>query len=440
MLWLQKTVDSSVTIEGIGLHSGQYSRMTIAPAAPHTGIVFIVPGAGPDDEPVKIKAVVENVSNEEDLVRATTLTKDGVQIHTVEHMLAALSGCGITNCEITLEGGEPPVPACGSSLSYVDMIDEAGIRSQGLPAVFYKINQPIKLGKGDVEITGEPAERFLITFQVQYDDPLIGFQKLTIDLNSKTFREEIAPARTFAMMSDVDQLRQMGLAMGGSVENALVFDNGTIAGGLKLRFPDECVRHKILDLVGDLALLGMPIQGHIKAKLSGHATNVGFTRLLANSERRMPRIYPPRNADFWDIASIMEIMPHRYPFLLVDRITDLKPGKTVVGIKNVSINEPFFQGHFPGHPIMPAVLITEAMAQVGGVLLMSSVDDPRGKLVYFSGIDRARFRRPVTPGDQLRFELELVKLRGPICKMRGTAWVDGTLVAEADLMSTIVDR
>jgi len=440
LLWLQKTVDSSVTIEGLGLHSGKKACMTIAPAKPHTGFVFIVPGAGPDGASVEIKAVVENVSTEKDLIRATTLTLGDVEIHTVEHVLAALHGCGITNCEITLEGGEPPVPACGSSLSYVEMIDEAGIRVQGLPVMYYKVTKGFKVQRGDVEITAEPSEDFIITFQVQYDDPLIGFQELTINIDPQSFRDEIAPARTFAMMSDVDKLREMGLALGGSVENALVFDNGTIAGGQELRFPDECVRHKILDLIGDLALLGMPVKGHFKAKLSGHATNVELTRLMAKHERRMPRIYPPRKADYWDIGSIMELMPHRYPLLLVDRIIDLEPGKTVVGIKNVTINEPFFQGHFPGHPIMPAVLITEAMAQVGGVLLMSSVDDPRGKLVYFSGIDKARFRRPVTPGDQLRFELELVKLRGPICKMRGKAWVDGKLVAEADLMSTIVDR
>lgn len=231
----------------------------------------------------------------------------------------------------------------------------------------------------------------------------------------------------------------MGLGMGGSIDNALIFDNGKLAPGQELRFPDEVVRHKLLDLVGDLSLLGMPIQGHIRARYSGHAANVAFTRLLAKSERKMPRIYPPRDPKHWDIHSIMEIMPHRYPFLLVDRIIELEPAKKVVGIKNVTINEPFFQGHFPGHPIMPAVLITEAMAQTGGVLLLSSVDDSQGKLVYFSGIDNARFRQPVTPGDQLRFELELVKLRGPICKMRGTAWVDGKLVAEADLMSSVVD-
>ncbi len=443
MIRLQKTLSSRVSIEGVGLHSGKKSRMTFAPAEKHTGLVFKVPAPGKTaddaDSLVEIKAVVESVPKDKDLVRATTLTQGDVQIHTVEHVLAALSGCGITNCEIILEGGEPPVPACGSALSYVEMIDEAGICDQGLPSMYFKINKPIVLQQGLVEVTGEPAESFLITFKVEYEDPLIGTQELTIDLDPVTFRREIASARTFAMMSDVDKLREMGLGQGGSVDNALVFDNGTIAGGKDLRFPDECVRHKILDLIGDLALLGMPIQGHIKAKFSGHATNVDFTRMLAKIERRMPRIYPPRNAEYWDIASIMEIMPHRYPFLLVDRILDLEPGKRVVGIKNVTINEPFFEGHFPNHPIMPAVLITEAMAQVGGVLLMSAAEDPKGKLVYFSGIDNARFRRPVTPGDQLRFELELVKLRGPLCKMRGTAWVDGNLVAEADLMSTVVD-
>ncbi len=436
MIWLQKTVDKEVSCQGIGLHSGQPARMTFAPAEPNTGLVFEVPCP---DGPVEIPAVVENVAPEADLVRATTLVKGGLKIHTVEHVLSALYGLGITNCRIKLEGGEPPVPACGSALSYVEMIDEAGIRDQGLPSVYYKINQPVKYLEGDVEITAEPADDFLVSFHVEYDDPSIGSQDATFEMRPWVYRREIAPARTFAMMRDVDKMREMGLALGGSIENALVFDNGRIHGDLELRFRDEVVRHKILDLMGDLALLGMPVQGHIKARLSGHASNVAFTRILARHERKMPRIYPARKPESWDIASIMEIMPHRYPFLLVDRIIDLQPGKTVTGIKNVTINEPFFQGHFPGHPIMPAVLIIEAMAQVGGVLLLSSVDDPRGKLVYFSGIDEARFRQPVTPGDQLRFELELIKLRGPICKMKGTAWVGDAKVAEANLMSSVVD-
>jgi len=406
MLWFQKTLKKEVSVEGVGLHSGKFARMTFAPAPPNTGLVFVVPGS---DGEVRIPAVVENVAPESDLIRATALNKDGVTIHTVEHVLSGLAGMGVTNCLIHLEGGEPPVPDCASAMAYVAMIDKAGLKDQGLPAMYYKINRPVSWRSGDVELSAEPADHFTISFTVVYDDPGIGTQHATFSIHPETYRKEIAPARTFALMRDVAKLREMGLVKGGSFENACVFDDGKLAGGQKLRFVDEPVRHKILDLLGDLTLLGMPIKGHIKAQLSGHAGNVEL------------------------------IMPHRYPFLLIDRIIEMEPGKRVVGLKNVTINEPFFQGHFPGHPIMPAVLIIEAMAQAGGVLLMNTVGDPLGKLVYFSGIDNARFRQPVTPGDQLRFELELVKLRGPICKMRGTAFVDGAKVAEADLMSTIVE-
>ena len=436
MLWLQRTVGSEVTAEGVGLHSGAPARMTFQPAPVNTGLVFIVPGAAGE---TRIPALVEHAVAAADLVRATTLVHEGVTVHTVEHVLAALYGMGVTNCFIRLEGGEPPVVGCASSLPYVEMLERAGLRDQGLPATYYKVTRPFKLEHGGATLSAEPAGDFRVSFEIEYDDPLIGSQAASFEVRPWIFRSEIAPARTFALMRDVEGLRRMGLAMGGSVENALVYNNGALEGGQVLRFPDECVRHKVLDLLGDLALLGMPLQGHVRARLSGHAANVEFTRLLAKAERRMPRIYPPREPKHWDIASIMEIMPHRYPFLLVDRITELEPGKRVVGLKNVTINEPFFQGHFPGHPIMPGVLIIEAMAQVGGVLLLSSVEDPRGKLVYFSGIDAARFRQSVLPGDQLRFELELLKLRGSLCKMRGTGWVGDNLVAEAELMSTIVD-
>ncbi len=436
MIRLQKTLGKSVTLEGHGLHTGQASIMTLMPAPINTGIVFEVPGP---EGPVKIPALVEHAVPRENMNRATTLEKDGATVTTVEHVLAALFGMGVTNCIVCLEGGEPPVSGCASALVYVNMIQEAGILEQGLPALTYRVNRPRCWRDGRVEISIKPAEQFILSFHIEYDDPAIGIQDATFEIHPDVFQEQIASARTFALMKDVATLQGMGLVKGGSVINALVFDNGKLAGGQKLRFPDECVRHKILDLLGDLALLGMPIQGHVSARFAGHGANVEFTRLLAAGERKLPRIYPPREPTGWDIGSIMAIMPHRYPFLLVDRITELEPGKRVVGLKNVTFNEHFFQGHFPGHPIMPAVLIIEAMAQTGGVLLLSSVNDSRGKLVYFSGIDGARFRQPVTPGDQLKFVLEMVKLRGPMCKMRGTAWVGSDKVAEADLMSTIVD-
>jgi len=437
VLRLQKTVAKPATLEGVGLHSGTESRLTFRPAPVNHGIVFQVAAA---DGPVEIRAQVDNVLAGDVSVRHTTLAGNGVEIHTVEHVLGALAGLGITNCQIELEGQEPPEPLDGSALPIIELLEEAGIADQGLPAPYYRIPGMISFREGDVEITAEPADRFLLTFYIAYDDPLIGTQQATFEITPEIFRREIAPARTFALKKEVSELQAMGLAKGGTLFNALVIEDGKLLGAQELRFPDEFVRHKVLDLLGDLSLLGMPLQGHVKARCSGHATNLAFTRLLARRESRSPSIYPPRKPVHWDICSIMEVMPHRYPFLLVDRICELEPGKRVVGYKNVSVNEPFFPGHFPGHPIMPAVLIIEAMAQTGGVLLLSSIDDPSSKLVYFSGIDQARFRQPVTPGDQLRFELEMVKLRGPICKMRGVALVDGEKVAEADLMSTVVDR
>jgi UDP-3-O-[3-hydroxymyristoyl] N-acetylglucosamine deacetylase/3-hydroxyacyl-[acyl-carrier-protein] dehydratase len=243
----------------------------------------------------------------------------------------------------------------------------------------------------------------------------------------------------------VEILRKQGLIKGGSLDNAVVItDSGTLD-DKPLRFRDEPVRHKVLDLLGDLFLLGRPLRGHVIARKSGHQANVRFVHELARAEEsaasftNLPPLPVEGETPPWDITAIMTIMPHRYPLLLVDRILHMTDDR-VVGLKSVTINEPFFQGHFPGHPIMPAVLIIEAMAQCGGVLLLNKVSRPKEKLVYFMGIENAKFRRPVKPGDQLRFELTLVKLRGRICKMRGEAFVAGALVAEADLLSTVVDR
>jgi UDP-3-O-[3-hydroxymyristoyl] N-acetylglucosamine deacetylase/3-hydroxyacyl-[acyl-carrier-protein] dehydratase len=256
-------------------------------------------------------------------------------------------------------------------------------------------------------------------------------------ITPEVFSKEIAPARTFALFEDVDRLREQGLIKGGSLENSVVVAEDHIMNEEPLRFPDEFVRHKILDFIGDLYLLGYPVRGRFIAVRSGHAANVKFIRELSEGLKRGKLTMEEDRGLGLDM--IQKIMPHRYPMLLVDRILELTE-KRVVGIKNVTFNEPFFVGHFPGHPIMPAVLIIEAMAQVGGVLLLSTVDRPDDHLVYFMGIDSARFRKPVLPGDQVRFELELLKLRKPICKMRGEAYVDGEIVADAELWSRIVDR
>lgn len=436
MLWLQKTVAEPVSMSGVGLHTGQDTKITFRPAEPNSGLVF---HARTEAGEAEIHAVIENVPDGEAGVRNTMLAKGDVTIFTVEHVLSALYGMGITNCIIELEGPEPPITNCGSAQPYVEMIEKAGIVQQGLPASYYRITNPVAWRQDGIEIVAEPADEFRLTCWVDYDDPLIGEQEITFEIRPGVFAKEIAPARTFAFKQDVVKLREMGYAQGGSLESALVIDDGKLMGDQSFRFPEEIVRHKLLDLLGDLALLGMPIQGHIRARRSGHASNAAFTRVLAKHERRSSRIFPRRNPDSFDISAILEVMPHRYPFLLIDQVRDLEPGKRVIGMKNVTMNEPFFQGHFPGHPIMPGVLILEAMAQAGGVLLLTSVEDPRGKLVYFSGIDGARFRRPVLPGDVLTFECEMVRLKGPIAKMRGVARVGDDKVAEADLMASLVD-
>jgi UDP-3-O-[3-hydroxymyristoyl] N-acetylglucosamine deacetylase / 3-hydroxyacyl-[acyl-carrier-protein] dehydratase len=302
-----------------------------------------------------------------------------------------------------------------------------------------KVTRPVTWAENGVSLSAVPYRGFRITFVIDYDHPLIGRQSVTFDIDPETFTREIAPARTFVLERDLETLRSAGWIKGGRIESAVVVGDTQIRNQEPLRFPDEFARHKVLDLLGDLSLLGGPLQGHVTAVKAGHQSHVAFVKHLKST---LP--LPGRRAggppEEWDITAVMDIMPHRYPFLLVDRITGLEEGSWIEGLKNVTINEPFFQGHFPGHPIMPAVLILEAMAQVGGLLLLNSVDDPHEKLMYFMGIDGAKFRRPVTPGDQLRFRLTLLKLRSGTSKMRGEAFVDDQLVAEAELLAKVVDR
>jgi UDP-3-O-[3-hydroxymyristoyl] N-acetylglucosamine deacetylase/3-hydroxyacyl-[acyl-carrier-protein] dehydratase len=431
----QLTIRAPIAVEGVGLHTGNAVRMTLVPAPPDSGIVF----RRIDCDPVvEIPALARFTPPKPALGRNTTLEKDGVQIHTVEHVLAAAHGLGIDNLRVDLDSNEPVEPSDGSCLYFVERMRAAGIVKQGTPKRTFVVRRPVTLRDGEVELQVVPYDGFRVSFTIHYDNPLIGTQSASFDIDAETFAREIAPARTFALMRDVRELQQRGLIRGGTLENAVVVDEDRVLNEGPLRFPDEFVRHKILDLMGDLRLLGRPIQGHIRAVRSGHETNLQFVRKLATAAEASAA--PVRPGIVWDIQDIQRIMPHRYPILLVDRILEFEDRKRVVGIKNVTINEPFFAGHFPGHPIMPAVLIIEAMAQCGGVLLLNSVDDPGNKLMYFMGIDKARFRKPVLPGDQLRFELTLIRFGGAVCKMEGKAFVDGELVAEAELLSTVIER
>jgi UDP-3-O-[3-hydroxymyristoyl] N-acetylglucosamine deacetylase/3-hydroxyacyl-[acyl-carrier-protein] dehydratase len=432
---MQRTLVRPVCLEGVGLHTGEPGRMTFRPAAENTGVCFVrtdLPGS-----PV-VEVRPENAFFDPQAGRRTILQQDGVQVHSMEHVLAAVAGLGLDNLRIETDRMEIPEPADGSALPIAQALMSAGIETQTRPRRHIKVTKPVHWSLGGVELSAVPFDGCRLSFTIVYDHPLIGTQELTLDLDEESFLREIAPARTFVLERDLQGLRSAGWIKGGRLESAVVVSEGRILNP-PLRYPDEFVRHKMLDLVGDLFLLGAPVLGHVTAVRSGHESHVAFVKRLKET-LPLPGRRAGGPADEWDITAIMDILPHRYPFLLVDRITALEEGRFIEGVKNVTINEPFFQGHFPGHPIMPAVLILEAMAQVGGLLLLNSVDDPNDKLMYFMGIDGAKFRRPVTPGDQLRFKLTLLKLKNRTSKMRGEAYVDGQLVAEAELMATVVDR
>ncbi len=424
----QQTLGSSVSLDGVGVHSGEEARLTLHPAEPGRGIVFR--RSDLDGEP-EIPADLDHVVATD---LGTTLGLDEeVRVLTVEHLMAALSSQGVDNAVVELTGPEIPIRD-GSFQDYVKAIRDAGVVEQDADARVIDLVEPVSVeGSGGGSYVAAPAGALRVSGSIDFDHPAIGRQYAAFELGADRFAEDLAPARTFGFVTQWDALREQGLARGANLENTVVLDDGEILTE-DLRFPDEFVRHKIGDVLGDLALLGGRLRAHVVAERPSHAGNVALARAVADHVRRSGRQARV------DAAQIMQYLPHRYPMLLVDRIVDFEEGKRIVGIKNVTINEPFFQGHYPGHPIMPGVLIIEAMAQVGGLLLMDHVEEPESKVVYFMSLDNVKWRRPVTPGDTLVFELEMVQFRRHVCKMRGQAFVEGNLVSEADLMARIVDK
>jgi UDP-3-O-[3-hydroxymyristoyl] N-acetylglucosamine deacetylase/3-hydroxyacyl-[acyl-carrier-protein] dehydratase len=437
MVRQQTTIGRDFVISGRGLHTGEEVTLRFKPAPADTGVRLVRNDLG---EPVEIPALVTNVSREKPAHRSTSLQKGDVFVYTVEHLLAVCYGLQIDNLVIELSSSEPPEPEDGDYDFFVRPLKGAGIVHQGVPCRELEIDRPVVYRNGDVEIIGVPDPSFRVSFTAVYENKHIGTQHASYEVTPAVFEKELSPARTFILKGDVEVLRDMGLIKGGNLNNAIVFDDDGIVNKQPLRFPDECVRHKALDLIGDLSLLGVPIKGHVHAVKSGHMSNIEFVRELWKLKEKKMTDRTGTRAGEWDINLIQKIMPHRYPFLLVDKILELEDRKRAVGIKNVTINEPFFVGHFPGHPIMPAVLIIEAMAQVGGLMLLNTVDNPEKYLLYFTRIDKARFRKPVVPGDQLRFELELLALKMRVCKMQGYAYVGDDLVAEAELLANVVER
>ena len=465
MLINQRTISKPVSLSGTGLHTGNTVTLTFHPADVNTGIRFKrIDVEGSPEILADIEHVVDNF-------RDTTIGIGKVQIRQVEHVLAAIYGLEIDNVLVEVDSNEPPV-CDGSAMPFVQKLKEAGIVDQNSPRDYLEIDETIAYTDPEkgIDMVVFPSDEFRITFMVDYQNPALGTQYTSMYSLSDEFEKEFAAARTFCFLHEVEMLHDEGLIQGGDLDNAVVIvdrqlnkdelkklgdrfgldkevvlgSNG-ILGGKELRMYNEPVRHKALDLIGDMALLGVPLKAHVLAARSGHAAHVELVKKIRQIYKKKQlttkfQKHPAKKGVLLDINAIERILPHRYPFLLVDKIVDLVPKERVVGIKNVTYNEPHFTGHFPGHPIMPGVLIVEAMAQTGAVLMLDAIENPEEKVAYFMYIDNVKFRKPVIPGDQIQIEVEMLQYRPTRCKMAGRAFVGGDLVCEAEFGAAIVDK
>jgi len=442
----QKTIGKEVTYKGVGLHTGNDTMVRFKPAPPNSGIKFV--RVDLDSNPI----INGNVKNVVDVVRGTTIGNGSAKIHTVEHLLAALYGLGIDNVIIEIDANEPPV-GDGSSLPFVKTLERAGIVQQDEQKRYINITQPIHFSRDDVHIIAFPSNELKISCTIHYNHPILTAQYASYTINPDVFSKEIAPARTFCFDFEIETLKKKGLAKGGTLDNAIVIGETGIH-NKGLRFKDECVRHKILDLLGDLYLLGGPLKAHIVAVRCGHANNITFikeiVKFISNNNRAqetekresLPKMMEGgglEGIEELDVEAIKRIIPHRDPFLFVDKVIILEPNKRAVGIKNVDESESYLRGHFPGRPIMPGVLIVESMAQTSCVLFLSRPDLSH-KLAYFMAINNVKFRKPVLPGAQLMLDVEVIRARERGGKVNGKAYVGKDLVSEAEFMFSLVDK
>jgi len=421
----RRTLSGPAEVRGIGLHGGRPARVRLLPAEPGAGIAF----RRTDGGATPVRAVVDHVTSTD---RGITLGSGDSAIRTVEHVLAAAQALAIDDLLVEVDGDELPI-GDGSAEPYREAMAGVGFTEREGPVpVTWTVSAALTVREGDARYIVGPAPALRLTATIEWEHPLIGRQSRCVDPSEASFATDLARARTFGFVTEHDALKAKGLALGASAETVIGLTDTGLATG-ELRWPDEFVRHKLVDLLGDLALTGGRVVAEIVAFRPSHAGNVALAKVLR-------RLAAPKAPTILGVDEILGTLPHRYPLLLVDRILEVQGTERLVGIKNVTFNEPFFQGHFPGHPVMPGVLIIEAMAQAGGMLLMGSVDDPQTKVVYFMSLDGVKFRRPVVPGDQLRFELEMLQFRGRNCRMRGVAYVDGQPVAEAEMAARIIDR
>ena len=435
----QQTLRKPARLSGAGLHSGNKVNMALLPAPTSSGVLFR--RVDLDGHP-EIEALIDNVA---DTQRSTTLAKGNIRIHTVEHVLAALAGNGVNNAVIELDANEPPI-GDGSSVDIDTAIQKAGLEQQDSSCEHYALTEPLEVQLGESHIAAFPHDGFKISC-TSADSRNRFTQLLSLDLSPDIWANELARARTFCFYEEIEHLYQTGLIKGGSLENAVVVRDDAVLTNEPLRYPNEFVRHKILDIVGDLSLVGRPLHAHIIATRPGHAANCELARRI-HAQMRKPlqaaqTFAPPpatdgskvetivQDGEELDVTQVMKILPHRFPFLMVDRVTKIE-GNHIIAIKNVSVGEPYFEGHFPDHPIMPGVMQLEAIAQVGGILMLKKAEN-LGKLAYFTSADNVKWRKPVHPGDILTIDVELLKSRGKIGKAKGTCLVDGEVVSEANV-------
>lgn len=434
----QKTIQREISLSGAGIHTANKVNITFKPADIDSGINFIRTDLS--SRPI-IKASIEYLLPLCYKMRRTSICKDGIEIHTIEHLMATLAGLDIDNILVEIDNNEVP-GLDGSSLGFLEILSKGDIQEQEKSRRYYSIREPLFVEEDDASIVVMPSSDLKISYTLNYNHPLLNTQFMEVNLNTTVFKNEFAPARTFCFEDETIELQQQGLGRGATYDNTLVLGKKGIIKN-KLRYENEFIRHKILDLIGDLYLLGQPLRGHIIALRSGHALNLKLVEKIDQQRKRYALggvgiDYHPEEGKELDPQTIMKILPHRPPFLFVDRIVSLEKGRYAIGIKNVSIDDYYFKGHFPGRPIMPGVLIIEAMAQVGGVMMLSP-EENRGKLAYFMAADNIKFRKTVVPDNQLVLHVEAGKIKSKTGTVHAKALVDGKVVAEADLMFALVD-
>ena len=429
----QRTIAKEISIEGIGLHTGNKVKVCFKPAEVNRGINFVrvdVPGS-----PI-IKADVSNVLIQAKVPRCTSVGVGDVVIHTVEHLMSVLCGLCLDNLTIELNGNEIP-GLDGSGIGFLKALREAGIVEQEKERQYLDIKKPVWVERNGSSIYIVPHSTFKVSYTLDYNHPDLKAQFFSVDVEPEVFEREIAPCRTFCLESEAEELRRMGLGKGANYENTLVIGRGGVKSN-KVYFDNEFARHKILDFIGDLYLLGIPIRGHAFAVKSGHRLNLALLQEISSLKKELKTRNPPLPYDIHtakelDINGIMNILPHRYPFLLVDRVIELEQGKRAVGIKNVTINDNFFQGHFPTRPVMPGVLMIEAMAQVGGLAVLTH-EQHFGQVAFFMAADNVKFRKVVIPGDQLVIEADVIRIKSKITQVHAVTKVGDSVAAEADLI------